>query len=537
MITKGPVSESQQKDKSKSSVARLREMGSVLKRHGIIHGISPEKLKMILEDLGPTFIKLGQIMSMRTDMLPKKYCDTLAELRTDVKPLSYEEVIRMIESEYGRGADEVFLKIFEEHIGSASIAQVHKAVLKNGKTVVLKIQRPGIYQTMERDIQLLKKALSFNKILKINIGNIDFNMFIDEMWATAQKEMDFIAEADYIKEFSDLNTGIAYIAFPEVERNLTTSRILVMEYIVGVQIDDLENLRKGGYDINEIGIKLAENYVKQIVDDGLFHADPHPGNIYIRAGKIVWLDLGMVGRITNRDRMLLRKIVLSVVQHNVEGLEEVFLALDTIKGQVNHTKLYEDIENLLVRYGDMDLADLQLGQIMEEVKDILNFHKISLPPGIAMLVRGVITIEGVLAFCSPQVNLVQIMANHISGNILRDIDFKKELLTAAISINGFVKNSLSLPEQLSDVLKMAMRGQTKINIDLSNADEPMRRANIMMDKLIICLLCSSLIIGSSIICTSGLSPHWYGIPSLGLGGYIVALLLAVWLIEKIIRKK
>jgi ubiquinone biosynthesis protein len=536
-MSKGTAIDNDQLAGSKSSATRLREMAGTLKRHGIIHGISPEKLKAIFEDLGPTFVKLGQIMSMRTDMLPKSYCDTLAELRTDVKPLTYEEVIRVIESEYGRGTDEVFLKVFEEHIGSASIAQVHKAVLKNGKIVVLKIQRPGIYQTMERDIQLLKKALSFNKILKINIGNIDFNMFLDEMWATAQKEMDFIAEADYIKEFTDLNADIVYVAFPHIERHLTTSRVLVMEYIAGVQIDDLENLRKLGYDINEIGIKLAENYVKQIVDDGLFHADPHPGNIYIRDGKIVWLDLGMVGRITNRDRILLKKIILSVVQQNVEDLIEIFLALDTIKGQVNHTKLYEDIESLLVRFGDVDLADLHLGQIMEEVKDILNFHQISLPSGIAMLVRGVITIEGVLAFCSPQVNFVQIMANHISGNMLKDIDLKKESLAAAISLNGFVKNSLALPEQLSNVLKMAMRGQTKINVALSTADEPVRRANMMIDKLTICLLCASLIIGSSIVCTSDLTPRIFGIPSLGLGGYIIAFLLAVWLIEKIMRRR
>jgi ubiquinone biosynthesis protein len=536
-MSKGRATEDSRMDKSKSSAARLREIVLALKHHGIIHGVSPEKLKMILEDLGPTFVKLGQIMSMRTDMLPKEYCDTLALLRTDVKPLSYEEVIQVIESEYGTRAEEVFGEIIKEHIGSASIAQVHKAVLKNGKIVVLKVQRPGIYQTMERDVQLIKKALSFIKILKINVGNIDFKMFIDEMWATAQKEMDFMAEANFIREFTELNRSIEYVAFPQVEYDLTTPRILVMEYITGVQIDNLDKLQQLGYDINEIGVKLAENYVKQIVDDGLFHADPHPGNIYIREGKIVWLDLGMIGRITNRDRMLLKKIILAVVQKNVESLKEIFLALDTIKGQVNHTKLYEDIEGLLVRYGDMDLADLQLGQIMEEVKDILNFHQISLPPGIAMLARGVITIEGVLAFCAPQVNLVQIMANHISGNLLKEIDLKKESLTTVLALNSCVKNSLALPEQLSNILKMAMRGQTKINIDLANTEGPARRANIIMDKLTISILSASLLVASSIICTTNMTPKILGIPALGFGGYLIAFLFTGWLIAKIIRKK
>lgn len=531
-----PIDSSRIKE-NKSTAARLLEMALVLKRNGIIRGVTPDKLKSILEDLGPTYVKLGQLMSMRTDILPKEYCTVLAELRTDVKPMSYEEMIRVIEAEYSSGPDEIFLDIERDCIGSASIAQVHKAVLKNGQTVVLKVQRPGIYQTMERDIQLLKKTISLIKKLNFNIGNIDFRDFVDEMWAAAQQEMDFLAEANYIKEFTDLNADIKYVAFPQVERDLTTSRVLVMEYIDGIPIDNLEKLKMQGYDINEIGMKLAENYVKQIVDDGLFHADPHPGNIFIRDGKIVWIDLGMIGRINNRDRMLLRKIILSVVQQDIQGLKEIFLSLDTIKGKVNHTKLYEDIESLLTRYGEMDLEGLDLGKILEEVKVVLDFHQITLPKGIAMLGRGIVTVEGVLAVCSPQVNFMQIMANNISGNLLKQFDLKQALLAAAVSLNGFAKNSLILPEQLSNVLKMAIRGQTKINIDLASADEPARQAGLMMDKLTISILCASVVIGSSIICTADITPRLLGIPVLGLAGFTIGFLLAAWLIIKIVRKK
>jgi ubiquinone biosynthesis protein len=537
MMSKIRLNETSQIIGNKKTNARLREILNALKRHGIIHGVTPEKLKSILEDLGPTYVKLGQIMSMRNELLPKEYCNTLAGLRTDVKPISYEEIVHIIETEYGTSAEEVFMEISPKCLGSASIAQVHKCVLKSGKTVVLKIQRPGIYETMERDIKLLKKALSLMKILHINVGRIDFKMFIDEMWIAAQQEMDFIAEANYMREFSELNADIAYVTFPFVEWNLTTPRVLAMEYIDGVQIDDLEKLHVLGYDINEIGIKLAENYVKQIVDDGLFHADPHPGNIYIRDGKIVWIDLGMVGRINNRDRMLLKKIIQAIVQQNIEGLKELFLTLDTIKGKVNHTKLYEDIESLLTRYGDMDLAGLQFGKIMEEVKEVLDFHQISLPRGISMLGRGMITIEGVLAVCCPQVNLIQIMANHISGKLLKEISLKQELLSTAFLMNSFIKNSLSLPEQFLNIIKMAMRGQAKINIDLSSSDDLARRVDIIIDKLIICILSASLIIGSSIISASRITPGLFGIPILGLAGYFIALILAGWLIIKIIRKK
>ncbi|UWG98670.1 AarF/UbiB family protein [Dehalobacter sp. DCM] len=522
---------------SKTNAARLREMINVLRRHGIIHGVSPEKMKLMLEDLGPTFVKFGQIMSMRTDMLPRRYCDALSELRTDVKPISFEEMLGVLESEYGVQAQERFSEITQECIGSASIAQVHKAVLKNGRTVVLKVQRPGIYQTMERDIHLIKRAISLTKVLRIDMGTIDLRMFIDEMWATAQSEMDFLAEADYLEKFANLNSGIKYVTFPRIERELTTSKVLVMEHIEGIQIDHLAELKADGYDIVEIGIKLAENYVKQIVDDGLFHADPHPGNIYIRDGKIVWLDLGMVGQITNRDKSFLKKMILAVVQRDIEGLINIFQGMGTIRGKLNHTKLYEDIENMLARYGDLDLGELHFGQIIEEIKDILDDHQIYLPKGITMLGRGVITIEGVLAVCCPQVNFVQIMANHVSGMVLRDLDLHQELMSAALSFYGSAKNSLTIPEQLSNILKMAMRGQAKININLTDADGPARQADDMVDKLAMSLLCAALIIGASLISMTDITPKIWGMPLIACVGYILAFFIGGWLVSKIIRKR
>lgn len=530
------TTESSHSGKNKSSGARIREMLGALRRHHIIHGVSPQKLKMILEDLGPTYVKIGQIMSMRSDILPKEYCDALTELRTDVKPMPYYELIQVVESEYGIGAYEIFKDISEECIGSASIAQVHKAILKDGRVVVLKVQRPGIYKTMERDIELLKRALSLIKILKIQVGNIDFRVFLDEMWATAQKEMDFIAEANYIKEFTAMHSDVAYVEFPKVEYQLTTPYVLVMEYIDGIQIDDLSALAAKGYDINDIGLKLAENYIKQILDHGMFHADPHPGNIYIREGKIIWLDLGMIGRISERDKALLKKMVLSIVRRDIESLKEAFITLDTLQGDIDHPKLYEDIENFLSRYGDLDLANIQLGHIMEEVKEVLDYHYIALPRGVSMLIRGIVTIEGVLAFCSPHVNFVQVVANHVSGKMMKSFDIRREGFNWLIQMADFGKNSMILPGQLADIFRMTMRGQTKIRVEVANSRLFARQLERRTDKMVIGILCGSLIIGSSLISLSNLYPKVGGIPVLGLGGFVLALLLTIWLIIKIGKK-
>ena len=520
-----------------SPTARLREMVNVLKRHGIIHGVSPDKLKLILEDLGPTYIKLGQMMSMRPDLLPQRYCDALAGLRTDVKPIAYQDVIGVIENEYGFTADKVFSEISQECIGSASIAQVHRATLKNGTEVVIKVQRPGIYQTMIRDIQLLKKAVGIIKIIGRTGEMIDFRIVIDEMWAAAQQEMNFLVEADHIKEFTRLNSDIQYVAFPRVEQHLSTPRVLVLEYVNGVQIDNFDELKKLGYDHNEIGIKLAENYVKQVVDDGFFHADPHPGNIWIRDGKVVWLDLGMVGRLTNRDRVLLKKGVTAVVYQDIDELKKILLSMGNVKGRINHTKLYEDISDMLTRYGDMDLANLHFGQLIAQIIDICNDHQISMPQGISMLGRGVLTIEGVLAACSPQVNIYQIMANHVSSAMLSDMNTAKELHSAVKFLYGFIKKGLALPVQISNFFSMVMRGQAKVNMELTGSEETFRKLDDMVDKVVVCILSAALLIGSSLICTTNMTPRLFGIPLLGVAGYMGALVLGSRVIVSVIKKQ
>ncbi|HHW30389.1 MAG TPA: AarF/ABC1/UbiB kinase family protein [Clostridiaceae bacterium] len=516
---------------------RLKDIALVLKRHGIIRGISPQQLRSILEDLGPTYIKLGQFMSMRPDILPRAYCDALEGLRTDVKPVPFEEIINTIEEEYGFSVDKVFSNISKEIIGSASIAQVHKATLKNGNKVVVKVQRPGIYQIMQEDIQLLKKAAGIMKIIGITGEAIDFRIILDEMWAAAQQEMNFLIEANNIEEFTKLNRDVENIYFPKVEKSLTTTKVLVLEYIEGIPINDIDNLKKMGYNINEIGMKLAENYTKQILDDGFFHADPHPGNIIIKDGKIVWLDLGMVGRLTNRDRTLLKKAVTAVVDRDIDELINILSAMGTVKGKVNYGSLYEDLDQILIRYSDIELANLNLGELLSKMFEIANCHNISTPQGLSMLGRGILTIEGVLAACSPDINFIQVITNHMSKSILFDINVLKELSTSIESLYNISKKGISLPAQISDVLKAVSRGRAKLNVDITGAGDILRHMDNIADKLVVCIIIAALLIGSSLICTTDMTPKFFGIPVLGFAGYLSAAVLGCWLIFGILSKK
>ena len=505
--------------------SRFRELLGILRRHDLIRGLTPEKLRAVLEDMGPTFIKLGQIMSMHPDILPREYCQELSKLRADVRPLPFAQIQQVLEEEYKLPVQEVFAHVEQEPLGSASIAQVHKAVLPDGRQVVLKVQRPGIQQLMANDILLLRKAAGFLKLLGGADGQpVDLDMVLTEMWAVAQEEMNFLKEAGNLLEFEELNRGIAYIAAPKLEKELSTGKILVMEYIEGIPIDQIQTLEALGYDMTEIGEKLADNYCKQIFDDAFFHADPHPGNIWIRDGKIVWLDFGMMGRLTARDKGLFRQAIAALANRDVYELKNVILTLGAVKGKVNHTRLYTDLDDFVTRYGDLDLGSLNMGQMLEELMDLAKTNGISLPAGLSMLGRGVMTIEGVITACCPHVSVIQIIVNHLAGGMKDSLDFKQAGASLWKALQGFLSKGVSVPAQFSDVLRMTAKGQTKLNLEIVGSEEPLKKIDRMVNKLALCIITAGLTVGSSLLCTLQIEPKWGGIPWPAGVGYLLSLL-------------
>ena len=519
----------------KGSAARLREMVEVLRERDIVHGITPEKLRLILEDLGPTFVKLGQIMSMRPDFLPQEYCDELMKLQTEASPLPFSVIEKVIEQEYQRRWTRIFRSIDEEALGSASIAQVHCAVLLDGEKVVIKVQRPGVHDVMSKDIVLLKRAAGILKILGPAQDVVDFSMVLDELWAIAKQEMDFVMEANHIEEFRHANQDADFVSCPKVYRHLTTQHVLVMEYVDGIQIDDAAGLKAAGIDARRIGERLGENYVKQIVEDGYFHADPHPGNIWVRGGKIVWLDLGMMGRLSNKDRAAIRKAIFALAQHDVFEMKAAVLSLGVPQERIDHARLYQDIDALIAQYGDLDFRSLKMGVLSRQIMNVLRSHHIAIAPGISMFCRGVMTIEGVMRLVCPEVSFVEILARSMELSFAKGFNWREEAGKAKREGYILLRKSLQLPEQISDILKMTLSGQTKVNLELTGADEPLARLNKMINKLIIALLSAALLLGSSTICTTQMTPKIMEIPFLGVLGYLAAIVLSARLLWSILR--
>lgn len=522
----------------KKSSGRLRQILKVLKDNEIVRGgMSPEKMRRILEELGPTFIKFGQILSMRPDLIPQAYCDEFENLRTDVDPMPFSQVKELITRECQREHAEVFASIDEEPLGSASIAQVHRAVLLDGREVVIKIQRPHIHDIMEKDIKLFKKALTTLKVVNPMGDAIDFQMVLDEMWESAQLEFDFLQEAMNLKRFADFNRDIRYVSCPDVVFEYTTSRMLIMEYVEGIQIDDIDALEALGYDMKEIGDKLAENYVKQILEDAFFQADPHPGNLVIRDGQIVWIDLGMIGHLTKQDKQLFSSALEAVVYGDIYEIKDAVLSVCTVHGKIDHNALYNDLDRIISKYVKMDFQTLNVGEVIMDVQEVLNQHHISIGSGLTMLIRGVVTIEGVLRDISPETDFMTVFSNHVRQRSVTKDKITEELKRAGVESMHVAKRMIRLPGNLLDLIRMFTKGQTKVNIEISESGEFFSHLDEMINRLAIAIIDAALLISSSMICMTDMKGRLFGIPALGTVGFFVAIILGVWLIWSILKNR
>lgn len=507
--------------------SRLREITAVLRRHNITRGVTPAKLKAILEDLGPTFVKLGQIMSMHSDILPKRYCDELMKLRSEVAPMPFEEVINVIEGSYGRSWKRVFTSIEERPQGSASIAQVHRAVLKSGEDVVVKVQRQGIYEKMARDIALLHKAVKLMPPVSIK-GMADLDLVLDEMWSVTRDEMNFLTEASNMEEFARRNREVNFVGTPILYQQYTTVNVLVMEYIDGCGIDDKKTLVECGYDLKEIGSKLVDNYIKQVMDDGFFHADPHSGNVKIRDGKIIWMDMGMMGRLTEHDREMIGKAVQGVALNDVGLIQQAVLGIGEFKERPDQRKLYEDIDGLLMKYGNVDMGQINVAEVMTDLMEVMKNNKIKMPHGLTMLARGLTHMEGVLADIAPDINMVEIATAHVAGEFFRHLDLKKELKSSGRSMLKSFRKALDLPSLVSDMMNGYLKGQAKVNLDLQITNDLAQLLRRLVRNIVMGLWVMALLISSSIICTTDMTPKIWGIPALGAFGYIMAFIIVMY---------
>lgn len=537
MVSKDRELKSHKKQQKEENSERFREIKNVLWKNEITRGVTPEKLRVILEELGPTYIKLGQIMSLHSDFLPKAYCDELLKLNSDVTPMPFDDVEDVINHSYGQDWRELFQFIEKAPLGSASIAQVHRARLKNGEEVIIKVERKGIYDTMARDIGLLHRLVKLIPPVGDFKNLIDLDMVLDELWSVAQEEMDFLKEAANMDEFSRNNASVQYVTTPKLYHEYSTGQVLVMEYIDGYPLDDVESLQNAGYDMDEIGTKFVNNFIKQVMDDGFFHADPHPGNVKIRDGKIVWIDMGMMGRLSEKDRRTMIKGIRGIALHDISMVEDSVLEIGEFRGKPDRERLYQDLKKFIADYGTTSMGSLDVAAAIAGLVEIMKQNRISLPHGVSMLCRGLTHIQGVLAVISPDINMMQIAVNRYTEDFLKNINWKSELQKQARTVYRSVNKGVEIPGLVTDILKEHLEGQSVVSIDLHSSEDLTNVISAAIRNIVVGVCVAALLIASSVICTTDMTPKILGIPALGFAGYAFAMVVSIFLTVRYLWSK
>lgn len=495
-----------------------------------------QKVVMMLQELGPTYVKLGQVLSTRPDLIPEDYIEELKKLQDNVAPFSFKEAKNQIEEDLGANTDQVFLSIEEKPLAAASIGQVHRAVLKNGQEVVVKVRRPGIDKIITADLEIM---LNLARLVEKHIPEVriyDPVGKIEEFADAMHKELDFTREGFNIDKFRQNFEGDETIYVPKVFWEATAQKVLTIEYIKGYKVTELDEITNNNLDRKQIAVNGAKAMMKQIFIHGFFHADPHPGNIIIRPdGKIVFIDFGIVGRIDKYTKNKLADLIIGIINKDTKKIIGVLLELSQVEQEFNISEIELDVEDLLDRYYGKDLKNIDMSKLLSEVFAIVAKYKIILPSNFTLLLKSLITIEGVGLELDPDFNIFE-TAKPFVNKMLRERYNPQHLLKTAVStLQEFNKSVMLIPKLLNGLYQRTKIDSMKIDFDTRGTSKVISELNKMVNRLVFSLIVASLIIGSSLIIQADVEPFLLHYPLLGVAGFVTAGLLGVWLIASIIR--
>ena len=521
----------------RNKLKRLWQIARIANQFDVIHGLTPVKMRLMLEALGPTFVKVGQILSMRSEILPQAFCDELAKLRADADPMPYQTVLETLSSEYGRPIGEIFEHIDPTPLGSASLAQVHRATLLTGEDVAVKVQRPGVRETMAQDVSIMRSIARLATRVMPSAQVVDLGGVVEELWDTFESETDFLVEARNLAEFKRFCQPYVYMDCPKPYMDLCTEHVVVMDYVEGISVSHPEQLIAAGYDLKEIGTKLVDNYATQVLDDGFFHADPHPGNIIIAGGQIVLIDLGMTGRLNAKTRSVLKQMIFAVAKQDSPALADGLLRFaGTESDAADYPTLLADLDTIVAEYGTVDLKDLDLASFVTALTQLAQRHGIEVPSTVTTVARALVTLEGLLDEFIPDVNMIEIISEHIATSKPLDRAAADEVKSLGVEAHAALHGLLGALCETKVAARMLTRGQLRVNMELAGAEEPMRMLSEMVNRLTMALIVVGLYVGSSIVYFAGVPPIVFGIPVVGFMGYVVAFVLSVWIVFDIYFK-
>ena len=556
--------------KTVRTFARLRIIAQVLSKHGFGHFVDrlqlgrylsmtrllrrekrveePEELHplevignrlvRVCEELGPTFVKLGQIASTRADLLPPQILAALEKLQTQVTPFPTEQAKRIFHKDTGATVETAFQEFCDEPFASGSIGQVHRAVTTDNQQVVVKIKRPGIEQIIQLDIYVLKFLADQAEALFPEMRPYRPKMLVEEFTQTIQRELDFINEASATTRFSAAFKDDPDITTPQVRWDLTGTNVLTLEYLEGTRFRDVFNGRGAECDRPALARKLADCFLNQFFELGLFHADPHPGNLLIRPPNgIILIDFGMVGEVDDdlAERLVIG--IVAVVRKEVDVVIDILADLGAIGPQTDRAVLARDLRGFLEKYYGLPLRRLDMSTIFAELIDTVRRNDVTLPRDFVAVFKSLGIASGVVLQLDPELNLAELLQPKLSGLIRERFSTRRLLRIAGVSTWHIASILRDAPRLIRELMRGMGRGRFQVNIKHDNLDALGKELDRASNRLAFSIIMASTVVGSAMILSLGADFTLFGleIRYLGFLGFALSLFMAVLLVLAVIR--
>ncbi|GIX49637.1 MAG: ubiquinone biosynthesis protein UbiB [Candidatus Tectimicrobiota bacterium] len=496
----------------------------------------PVRLRLLCEELGPTFIKLGQLLSTRPDLLPPEYLRELARLQDHAPSEDFAAICATVQEELGRPLTELFASIDAAPLAAASIAQVHRATLPGGERVILKVQRPGIRQVIQADLDLLRDLARLAERYLSELRPLQPTGLVEEFARSIAQELDFRHELRNLQRCAQLFADDPTVYVPKAYPELSTARVLTMEYVEGIKITDREALCAAGLDPRAVAVNGANALLKQVFVHGFFQADPHPGNLVVRKDNtIAILDYGMFGTIDAETREQLATLLLGLVQRDVAKILRALAGLEVLSPELNRRQLRRDLTMLADTYLTVPLEQLDLSTLVEEVMQVVRRHGLRLPSDFYLLLRALITAESLGRELDPSFSIMEHLRPFAERLVMERYDPRYLLRKLGHTAEEAEELLLFLPAAAMQILDKLRRGELHLGLEVQQLDRLMREFDTASNRLTLAIILAASIIGSSLILLTEMPPLLFGYPALGLIGFTVAGVLGFGLVIAILR--
>ncbi len=506
-----------------------------------VHGIRTvgERIRLVLEELGPTFIKLGQLASTRSDLLPENIIEELVKLQDQVPPFAGEEARQIIELELGLSIEDMLESFQEEPVAAASIGQVHLGKLHSGELVAIKVQRPGVARIVQRDLEILQDLIGIAKRHMDWVSQYNISEIIDEFSKSMRAELDYNVEGRNMERLGQNFANDRRIHIPKTFWNYTSARVLTMEFVDGIHMGKPDEIVQQGLQLPDVAQRLVDSMLQQIFIDGFFHADPHPGNLLaLRDGRVAYLDFGMMGRLNSDTKNGLASFVIAMLRKNTDSMVRAILRLGFVPDDIDIAAMRGELERLRDQYYEVPFSQINLGEALNEMFAIIRTFRIDIPSDLALLGKALITLEGVIGRLDPNLSIVK-MAEPFGRRLLGE-RYSPKRLRERITDGALqaIEVLTDLPRQTSELSRVIRSGKLKVEVNVPELGELLHKMDQIVNRLAFsivllafCIIMVGLIIGSSL---RDQSPILWGLPVVEIG-FIIATLMVLWLLFAIFK--